>query len=206
MTPGGFAPAAVLAAALAARHAAQLLLTRGGARGARSGLVSTGLLFVCYVSAMALALWRLARGGAPVGAVAAGAGTWLAAVALRMWALAHLRGQFSSFIEIREGHRLVTSGPYAFVRHPLHLAFGLEVAAFGLLAWAPEAAVPAVAVWAVILVRNRTEEAVLAGHFGAAYESYRSRVPALLPGRALLRLLGGTKRADPPQETHLPGR
>ena len=181
--------AAVFAGALALRHLAQLWLTRRKVAGARSGWATTALLFLCYTSAMALAFARVASGGAPVAALAGGAALWLAAVAFRMWALAHLAEQFSSLIEIRSGHRLVETGPYSIVRHPLHLAFGLEVGAFAVVAFSAWAAAPAAAVWAVIAARNRTEEAALRARLGRAYREYSERVPAMDPVRGLVRRL-----------------
>ena len=187
-------PAAVFASALALRHAAQLWLTRAKIVGARSGWATTALLFLCYVGAMGVAFARVAYGEAPAPAVAAGSALWLAAVAFRMWALAHLAEQFSSLIEIRSSHRLVETGPYAIVRHPLHLAFGLEVGAFAVVAFTAWAAIPAALVWAVILVRNRTEEAALRSHFGPAYEDYARRVPGMCLVRGTLRRIARRRK------------
>lgn len=184
--------ASVFVGALAVRHLAQLWLARGKARGARSGWTSTSLLFIAYVTAMLLAFGRVASGRSPVAALAAGGILWLVAVLFRMWALAHLAEQFSSLIEIRDRHRLVDTGPYSLVRHPLHLAFGLEVDAMALVAFSWWGVAPGVLVWLVIIMRNRTEEAALAAHFGAAYEDYRARVPAMdLVRGAVRRLRGG---------------
>ena len=182
--------AAVFAGALALRHLAQLWLTRTKVPGARSGWATTALLFVCYVGAMGAAFARVASGAAPTWAAAAGGAIWGAAVAFRMWALAHLAEQFSSLIEVRSDHRLVETGPYAIVRHPLHLAFGLEVGAFAVVAFSAWAAAPAALVWAVIIVRNRVEEAALRAHFGRAYEEYAARVPSMDVVRGAIRRMG----------------
>lgn len=180
--------AATFVAALALRHVAQAYLVRRKVKGARSGYASTALLFICYVSAMLLAFAGLARGKTPLAAGISASALWLAAVAFRMWALRHLAEQFSSLIEIREQHRLVVTGPYAVTRHPLHLAFGLEVTAFAPLAWSVYAVAPAALVWIVILVRNRTEEEALARHFGEEYGRYRARVPSMNVVLGLFRL------------------
>jgi protein-S-isoprenylcysteine O-methyltransferase Ste14 len=186
--------AAVFGGVLAARHLAQLVLTRKKIAGARSGWVTTSLLFVCYVSAMGCAFVRVASGNGSGWAIALGAALWLAAVAFRMWALAHLAEQFSSLIEIRSGHRLVDTGPYSVVRHPLHLAFGLEVGAFAVVAFSVWAAAPAVLVWIVIVTRNRTEEAALRAHFRAAYDEYAARVPGMDVVRGVVRRLRHSAR------------
>jgi protein-S-isoprenylcysteine O-methyltransferase Ste14 len=192
MTPG-FATALAFASVIGARHLLQLWITRTKVAGARSGWVSTTLLFVSYVWAMGVCLWRLSTAPGPLACVAVGLALWAIAVAARVWALVHLREQFSSLIELRDDHRLVTSGPYAVVRHPLHLAFGLEVSAFALVAWHAWAVPAAALVWAVVAVRNRTEDAALARHFarasdsGAAFAAYRRDVGGMCPLRAFAR-------------------
>jgi protein-S-isoprenylcysteine O-methyltransferase Ste14 len=77
-------------------------------------------------------------------------------------------------------HRLVTSGPYALVRHPMYVGGQLaEVGAFLLRRN-----------WATLLItlnapvlflRARREEEVLAAEFGAAWDVYCRQVPAWLP-------------------------
>jgi len=180
-------PAAVFGGALVLRHLAQLWLTRSKVPGARSGWATTALLFLCYVGAMGVAFARVASGGSPIWALVAGGAIWVAAVAFRMWALAHLAEQFSSLIEVQSEHRLVDTGPYSIIRHPLHLAFGLEVGAFAVIAFSAWAAAPGALVWAAIIARNRVEEAALRAHFGREYEEYTARVPSMDVVRGIVR-------------------
>lgn len=61
----------------------------------------------------------------------------------RLWCYRTLGNQFRYEVSIQERHRLVTSGPYAFVRHPSYLAlYGTYVGSVGLLvakgAWSKE--------------------------------------------------------------------
>ncbi len=83
--------------------------------------------------------------------------------------------------ELYADHRLVTGGPYAVVRHPMYAGVLVSVIGSALLyrTWTTLfilAHVP------VFWVRARREEQVLAAAFGTAWEAYRCRVPAGVPG------------------------
>jgi protein-S-isoprenylcysteine O-methyltransferase Ste14 len=95
-----------------------------------------------------------------------------------LYALMHLGTAFSVFPQAR---RLVTTGPYQFIRHPLYL-FG-ELSVFGI-------ALGYVQPWALILVmlsflaqipRMIFEEEILAATFDD-YSAYVARTSRLIPG------------------------
>lgn len=86
-----------------------------------------------------------------------------------------------SFSVMAEARRLVTSGPYRFVRHPLYLAE--ELAVIGIF-------MQFSAIWTALLLavqigfqlrRIHNEEAVLAQSF-PEYAQYRARTARLIPG------------------------
>ncbi len=83
---------------------------------------------------------------------------------------------------VTPGHELITSGPYAFVRHPVLLAFfGLTFASGLLFATAGRLAL-AMAVFLVgTEIRVRAEDKLLHRRFGEQFDSYRAKVPAYLP-------------------------
>lgn len=172
-------PPLVLGGLVIARRVTERLLTWRREKGKRTGRVSTALLFLSYVGALAVALWSLANRAPPLSAAISAGALWASAVAFRMWALVHLREQFSFWIEIRPENYLVDTGPYAVIRHPLHLAFAVEVTAFALASWTAYAIPPAALVWITVLARNPIEEAALRGQFGRAWDDYASRVPSM---------------------------
>lgn len=82
-----------------------------------------------------------------------------------------------------ESHVLVTTGPYAVVRHPIYLSMGGFLVAIG-LAFAPWWALSVASVLYMVgaSIRIKAEDALMAQTFGDAFDAYRRRVPALIPG------------------------
>ncbi|MEU2307995.1 methyltransferase family protein [Streptomyces misionensis] len=102
--------------------------------------------------------------------------------ALLLWARWVLGTMWASVPTVRHHHELRTDGPYRLVRHPIYTGMlglitgGMLACGFGVWIAYLIVAVP----W--LLRRVRVEDALMAGEFGAAYDAYRRRVPALLPG------------------------
>jgi protein-S-isoprenylcysteine O-methyltransferase Ste14 len=89
--------------------------------------------------------------------------------------------RFSGLVAIQKDHALVTDGLYRVIRNPSYL--GLIVMLVGwALAFRALCGLALAAVFVPPLVaRMRSEEALLARHFGAAYEAYRARTWRLIP-------------------------
>jgi len=113
----------------------------------------------------------------------AGLGLILAAVALRVWTRAHLRGLYSGHVEVQAGHRLVQSGPYRFVRHPGYTGFLLMTlgVAIGYSSLIGLAAVP-VLLLPGLAYRMKVEERLLTEQFGDDYRIYIHKSKKLIPG------------------------
>ncbi|HEY4264511.1 MAG TPA: isoprenylcysteine carboxylmethyltransferase family protein [Micropepsaceae bacterium] len=98
------------------------------------------------------------------------------------WARLHLGKLWSGSVTLKEDHRIIDSGPYGLVRHPIYT--GILVAIFATAA--AEATLPAMTGAALmslgIWMKARVEEKFLRQELGAAaYDSYAARVPMLLP-------------------------
>ncbi|WP_043262784.1 isoprenylcysteine carboxylmethyltransferase family protein [Streptomyces sp. CT34] len=110
-----------------------------------------------------------------------GAALVVASTALLLWARWVLGTMWASIPLVKEHHQLRTDGPYRLVRHPIYTGFlglvvgGMLACGFGVWVAFLVIAVP----W--VLRRVHVEDGLMAGQFGAAYELYRTRVPALIP-------------------------
>ncbi len=124
------------------------------------------------------------RRSAPLPAVvAAGIGVYLLGVCLRYWAFSHLRHQWTVHVdESVANRRLVTDGPYGWVRHPLYLGACVEALALpaAFSAW-PGLLVAAVCFVPAEIQRAYFEERFLRLTFGAAYDDYAARTWAFFP-------------------------
>jgi protein-S-isoprenylcysteine O-methyltransferase Ste14 len=83
-------------------------------------------------------------------------------------------------VELFVDHHLITSGPYAIVRHPMYLGFAVAVIG-SLLLYRTWTIVFLAVQGLVFLSRARREEQALAAQFGTEWEAYRRRVPAIVP-------------------------
>jgi protein-S-isoprenylcysteine O-methyltransferase Ste14 len=80
------------------------------------------------------------------------------------------------------GHNLVTSGPYARVRHPIYTAMLLLLIGTGLAMSSLPRLVVALIVFAIgTTQRVRIEEQLLENSHGEEFRAYRERVPAVVP-------------------------
>lgn len=115
-------------------------------------------------------------GVAVAGAVLAFTGALFAA-----WAKFRLGRLFSTQLGVQEGHRLVTTGPYGVVRHPIYL--GLIDFIIGSALYLNDVALLLVAFLFVIwfAAQIRIEERFFSAHFGQEWLDYRARTPALFP-------------------------
>jgi protein-S-isoprenylcysteine O-methyltransferase Ste14 len=86
-----------------------------------------------------------------------------------------------SFSMMAEARRLVTSGPYRFVRHPLYLAEELAIIGISMQFFSLSTAFVLALQIAFQLRRMHNEEAVLAQSF-PEYAQYRARTARLIPG------------------------
>ena len=106
----------------------------------------------------------------------------LASLVLWAWAQAVLGKQWSTSLQLRKEHLLVTTGPYAFIRHPIYTAmfgWGIGVA---LLTANILFALLAIVMIIGILIRVPKEEQMMVGEFGDEYKKYMKKTRRFFPG------------------------
>lgn len=137
---------------------------------------------VCFV------LWRpiplkLAMSARLV-ALSLGTLLYFSGQALYLWGAKTLGGMYKPSsglgVQLDIGHRLLTHGPFAHVRHPLYL--GLQLAALGgLLVYRNWTFVFVLVNFLGLFIRARREEQALAAEFGEQWTEYSRQVSAWIP-------------------------
>ena len=106
----------------------------------------------------------------------------LVGMALRGWAIVTLGTLFSVNVTVHQDHSLVSTGPYALIRHPSYAGLLLEFLAFSLtfqhLLSLMIIMLPTIL---VVLRRIYIEERVLEQVLGAEYRDYQHRTSCLIP-------------------------
>jgi protein-S-isoprenylcysteine O-methyltransferase Ste14 len=99
------------------------------------------------------------------------------------WARLHLGTLWSGFVTLKDDHRIIDTGPYALVRHPIYSGVIFAALMTALLRASPAALVGFCLVAVGFTMIARVEETFLRQHLGAApYEDYSRRVSMLIPG------------------------
>jgi protein-S-isoprenylcysteine O-methyltransferase Ste14 len=149
-----------------------------------SGLLAFAFLGLCIVPALYVFTGfpaSLDRAVVPamtgLGAVMLGAALWLF-----FRSHADLGRNWSISLEIREEHRLVTTGVYRFVRHPMYSSFFLlALGQFLLLPNWFAGASGLLGVGVLYAFRVRQEERMMTGRFGSEYRDYAAHTKRLIP-------------------------
>ena len=157
----------------------QKRFTTTDSRAYRYPIIAGGLLLTPWI-AQGLGqqpLWNVGKGG-----TYALAGLTLAGVLFTWWARIHLGSLWSHAITRKEEHRIVDTGPYRLVRHPIYTGLILAILATGAAVATVTALLGALLITVGLWQKARMEERFLIGELGAnAYGAYCRRVPMLIP-------------------------
>jgi len=157
-------------------------------RGSIVGLALQGLSFGLVWGVRRGPLTPIIAGNKTRDLLAVGASTLAIAVAIfSVWLITNavktLGKEWSLTARLVEGHKLATTGPYAYVRHPIYTGMLGMLVATGLAVSHWMSLLVALLIYFIgTIIRVRSEEKLLRGAFGEQFKNYAQRVPAIVPG------------------------
>lgn len=121
----------------------------------------------------------------PTNALTLAAGIFLIAIGLGIAVRArrHLGKYWSGRITLKVDHRLIQSGPYGRVRHPIYSGLLLALLGTAITIGTFQSCLGLAVIFVAVLRKMALEEQWMAAQFGDEYEVYRRRVNALIPHR-----------------------
>jgi len=112
----------------------------------------------------------------------AGLAIAVASALFATWGMWSLGKSYGIRMDLYEGHRLVTGGPYGITRHPMYLGIvSFHVGATLAMESLALLVITLVYVIPFTAMRIRAEDRVLAAGFGDEFRVFAGRVPALVP-------------------------
>ncbi len=103
-------------------------------------------------------------------------------VFLRFWGIIHLKSQFTRHVTVQKGDKIVSSGPYRKLRHPLYTGLFLIGIGMALYMTSLIAAIAGGLLLAFALIRRmQHEEAMLVEQFGPEYKEWMKHRARLIP-------------------------
>lgn len=111
----------------------------------------------------------------------AGAAIVALGLAFAVWARFALGRNWSGTVTVKQGHELVRSGPYRWVRHPIYTGLLIAFAGSAIARGEWRGVLAVVIVFAALWRKLKLEETWMIETFGEAYVTYQAEVPALIP-------------------------
>jgi protein-S-isoprenylcysteine O-methyltransferase Ste14 len=105
----------------------------------------------------------------------------LLGVGFAVWARVHLGKYWSSMPAIRVNHKLIRTGPYSLLRHPIYTGLLCGIGGTAIIIGEPVGLIAFFLILVVFLWKIRIEEKYLQEEFGDDYARYKKEVPALIP-------------------------
>lgn len=114
--------------------------------------------------------------------------SWLALVigvagfALAFWARILLGGEWSSNVSLKTEHRLIASGPYSLVRHPIYTGLLMAMLGTAIAGYEVRMYLGVLVAFCSWWYKSRLEERLLLHAMGQRYSEYQRHTYALIPG------------------------
>ncbi len=110
-----------------------------------------------------------------------GAAVTIAGLLFAVWAREHLGRNWSRSVTIKQGHELITSGPYAVVRHPIYTGILTGFLGMAIAISQVRGFIVFVLIFLAFWIKFRMEEQWMRSQFGEAYATYARHTAALVP-------------------------
>src|SRR5579863_1340345 len=98
-----------------------------------------------------------------------------------VWAREHLGSNWSRSVTIKQGHELITTGPYAVVRHPIYTGILAGFLGMAIAISQVRGFIVVVLIFFVFWLKLRMEEKWMRSQFGETYATYARQTAALVP-------------------------
>ncbi len=117
-----------------------------------------------------------------VGIIMGSAGVAVCAlgIAIAIWARTYIGRNWGMPMSLRAGHELVTTGPYAYVRHPIYTGILLAFTGSTLVNWFPRILLLGIFL-AYFVYAAKSEERSMLKQFPNEYPAYVTRTKMLVP-------------------------
>ena len=110
-----------------------------------------------------------------------GAAITIAGLLFAVWARLHLGRNWSRSVTIKQGHELITTGPYAMVRHPIYTGILTGFVGMAIAIAQVRGFIVVVLISLVFWLKLRMEEKWMRSQFGETYATYAQQTAALVP-------------------------
>ena len=109
-----------------------------------------------------------------------GAAVTVLGLLFAIWARRHLASNWSSSVTIKQGHELITTGPYALVRHPIYTGILTGFLGTTIALSQVRGFIALTLLFVILWAKLRTEEEWMRSQFGETYATYAHQTAALV--------------------------
>jgi protein-S-isoprenylcysteine O-methyltransferase Ste14 len=105
----------------------------------------------------------------------------IAGLLFAVWAREHLGSNWSRSVTIKQGHELITTGPYVVVRHPIYTGVLTGFLGMAIAISQVRGFIVFVLIFLAFWIKLRMEEQWMRSQFGETYATYARQTAALVP-------------------------
>jgi len=110
-----------------------------------------------------------------------GAAVTVAGLLFAVWARVHLGRNWSRSVTIKQGHELITTGPYGVVRHPIYTGILAGFLGMAIAISQVRGFIVFLLIFFAFWLKFRMEEVWMRSQFGETYTTYARKTAALVP-------------------------